>query len=143
VKTLREVLTESDRAGVAVGHFNISELVALKAVTAAARELNVPVLVGVSEGERDFMGVRQVAALVRSIYAETPRSCMGLLLAVAVVIGVAQSGLRGVAQMDRVLGWRGRFFGGRFRVGGLRIGASVHLARRSDTADAGHTGCSS
>jgi fructose-bisphosphate aldolase class II len=42
-------------------------LVALKAVYSAAREVKVPVLVGVSEGERDFIGVHQIAALVRSI----------------------------------------------------------------------------
>jgi fructose-bisphosphate aldolase class II len=33
----------------------------------AAQEINTPVLVGVSEGERDFLGVHQIAALVRSI----------------------------------------------------------------------------
>jgi len=42
-------------------------LVALKAVYLGARELKVPVLVGVSEGERDFIGVHQIAALVRSM----------------------------------------------------------------------------
>jgi fructose-bisphosphate aldolase, class II len=41
--------------------------VALKAVYSAARELNVPVIVGVSEGEREFIGVPEIAALVRSI----------------------------------------------------------------------------
>src|SRR5881628_3133107 len=40
------------------------------AVFASARELNVPVLVGVSEGEREFLGVRQIAALVRSLREE-------------------------------------------------------------------------
>jgi ketose-bisphosphate aldolase len=67
MKTLREVLQEAERSGVAIGHFNFSELVVLKAVTESARDLNVPVLVGVSESEREFIGVRQVAALVRSI----------------------------------------------------------------------------
>jgi fructose-bisphosphate aldolase class II len=42
----------------------------LKAVFAAARELKVPVMVGVSEGEREFFGVRQIAALVRSLREE-------------------------------------------------------------------------
>ena len=42
----------------------------MKAVFASARELNVPVLVGVSEGEREFLGVRQIAALVRSLREE-------------------------------------------------------------------------
>ncbi len=50
-----------------MGHFNVSDSTTLKAVYLAARELNVPVLVGVSEGERDFIGVRQIAALIRSI----------------------------------------------------------------------------
>jgi fructose-bisphosphate aldolase class II len=67
MKSLQQVLAEADQQGVAVGHFNISDLVALKAVCQAAKELDVPVLVGVSEGERDFMGVHQAAALVRSL----------------------------------------------------------------------------
>jgi fructose-bisphosphate aldolase, class II len=70
MKTLRDVLEDAERAKAAVGHFNISDLVTFKAVTESARELSVPVLVGVSEGEREFMGVHQVAALVRSIREE-------------------------------------------------------------------------
>ena len=70
MKTLRNVLVDSEKSRTAVGHFNISDLVALKAVAEAARGLNVPVIVGVSEGERDFVGVRQAAALVRSIRDE-------------------------------------------------------------------------
>jgi fructose-bisphosphate aldolase class II len=41
--------------------------VALKAVFEAARELTVPVIVGLSEGEREFVGARQIAAFVRSL----------------------------------------------------------------------------
>ncbi|HEY6291807.1 MAG TPA: class II fructose-bisphosphate aldolase [Terriglobia bacterium] len=70
MKTLREVLQDADRAHVAVGHFNISDLVGLQAIVAAAHELNLPVLVGVSEGERAFMGVPQVSALVKSLREE-------------------------------------------------------------------------
>lgn len=69
--TLRQVLDEAERQRTAVGHFNVSDLVALKAVAEAARELRVPVLVGVSEGEREFLGVRQTVALVRSIREES------------------------------------------------------------------------
>jgi fructose-bisphosphate aldolase class II len=39
-------------------------------VFAAARELNVPVLVGLSESEREFVGTREIAALVRSLREE-------------------------------------------------------------------------
>jgi fructose-bisphosphate aldolase class II len=68
--SLRNLLQEAQENGVAIGHFNISDLVLLKAVFAAARELNVPVLVGLSEGEREFVGVRQIAAFVRSLREE-------------------------------------------------------------------------
>src|SRR5215475_4299032 len=67
---LRDVLDQAQKNGVAIGHFNVADLVLLKAVFAAARELKVPVLVGASEGEREFIGVRQIAALVRSLREE-------------------------------------------------------------------------
>ena len=67
---LREILKRAQSNGVAVGHFNISDSVQLKAVFSAAQELKVPVLIGVSEGEREFIGVRQIAALVRSLRDE-------------------------------------------------------------------------
>jgi len=67
---LRDVLQETQKNGVAIGHFNIADLVLLKAVFAAAQELKVPVMVGASEGEREFIGVRQTAALVRSLREE-------------------------------------------------------------------------
>jgi fructose-bisphosphate aldolase class II len=67
---LRDVLEQSQKNGVAIGHFNIADLVLLKAVFSSAQELKVPVLVGVSEGEREFIGVRQITALVRSLREE-------------------------------------------------------------------------
>jgi fructose-bisphosphate aldolase class II len=70
MRLLRDVLEETQKNRVAIGHFNIADLVLLKAVFTSAQELNVPVLVGASEGEREFMGVRQVAALVRSLREE-------------------------------------------------------------------------
>jgi fructose-bisphosphate aldolase, class II len=70
MQTLRSVLEQAQKNGVAVGHFNVSDLVLLKAVFAAAQKLNVPVMVGVSEGEREFIGVRQIGALVRSLREE-------------------------------------------------------------------------
>lgn len=67
---LRDLLQDAQQTGRAIGHFNISDLVLLKAVFAAARELNVPVLVGLSEGEREFVGARPIAAFVRSLREE-------------------------------------------------------------------------
>ena len=66
----RDALKQSQTEGVAIGHFNVSDLVLLKAVSAAGQELKVPIVVGVSEGEREFIGVRQIAALVRSLREE-------------------------------------------------------------------------
>src|ERR1700751_4183801 len=70
MRQLRDLLQEAQQNGVAIGHFNVSDLVLLKAVFAAARELNAPVLVGLSEGEREFVGTGQIAALVRSLREE-------------------------------------------------------------------------
>lgn len=70
MKTLRQVLQEAETNGVAIGHFNISDLVTLKAVFEAARDLNVPVVVGASEGERRFMGVREVVVMVKTLREE-------------------------------------------------------------------------
>lgn len=70
IKTLKECVREAQEKKVAVGHFNISNTEGLWAVFRAAQALSVPVIIGVSEGERDFIGVRQVAALVKSIREE-------------------------------------------------------------------------
>jgi fructose-bisphosphate aldolase class II len=70
MKTLAEYIQDAEEKKVAIGHFNISNLEGLWAIFNAARKLNVPVIIGVSEGEREFVGVRQVAALVRSLRDE-------------------------------------------------------------------------
>jgi fructose-bisphosphate aldolase, class II len=66
MQSLRDALKQSRDRGVAIGHFNVSDWVLLKAVLEAAQELRVPVVVGASEGERTFFGVRQIAAVVKS-----------------------------------------------------------------------------
>src|SRR5579862_1888978 len=70
MQELKSVLKKAQQEGVAVGHFNVSDLVALNAVFTAAQELKVPVIVGASEGERAFMGVTQIAAVVKSLRDE-------------------------------------------------------------------------
>ena len=68
--TLREVLKYAETEGIAIGHFNVSDWVTLKAVFESARERNAPVIVGVSESERHFLGVRQIAATIKSLREE-------------------------------------------------------------------------
>ncbi|MBI2506785.1 MAG: class II fructose-bisphosphate aldolase family protein [Candidatus Colwellbacteria bacterium] len=70
MKSLREVITDAESKRIAVGHFNVSDITAFKAITEAARELNVPVIIGTSEGEAEFIGFKQAAALVGSLREE-------------------------------------------------------------------------
>ena len=67
MKTLRECLAEAQAKKVAIGHFNISNLETLWGIFNAAKSLELPVIIGLSDGERDFVGVRQAVALVKSL----------------------------------------------------------------------------
>ena len=70
MKTLKQIIQDAEKNKIAIGHFNISNIEDLWGIFNAARELNVPVIIGASEGERKFVGTRQVVALVRSLREE-------------------------------------------------------------------------
>ncbi len=63
-------MKDADSQHVAVGHFNISNIEGVWAVARAGKSLGLPVIIGVSEGERDFVGPAQVRAVVSSIRDE-------------------------------------------------------------------------
>lgn len=65
--SLIEYVEEARKKKVAVGHFNVSTLDGVWAIADAAKRLNLPVIVGVSEGERDYVGVQEIAAVVKAI----------------------------------------------------------------------------
>ena len=67
MKTLREYIDDADKRGVAIGHFNISNLEALHGIYNAAKKLNLPVIIGLSEGEEEFVGREEAVALVKKI----------------------------------------------------------------------------
>ncbi len=73
MKTLREYIKDAENKGVAIGHFNISNLEALHAIYNAAKKLGtelgreMPVIIGVSEGEEKFAGREEVVALIKTI----------------------------------------------------------------------------
>ncbi len=73
MKNLKELIKEAEENKRAIGHFNVSEFTALKAIFEAAIEISkyqnteLPIIIGVSEGERDFIGLRQIAALIKSL----------------------------------------------------------------------------
>lgn len=70
IKTLREYTKEARENKKAIGHFNVSNLEGVYAIFEAAKSLNLPVIVGVSEGERDFVGVRVIASVIKKIREE-------------------------------------------------------------------------
>jgi fructose-bisphosphate aldolase class II len=64
MRTLKEVIFAYKKEGKAIGHFNISDSNQLHAVAHAAKDAKLPVVVGLSEGEREFFPLREVRALV-------------------------------------------------------------------------------
>lgn len=64
MKSLKDWLAWAEEKHVAIGHFNVSDSEGFKAVCEAATALDVPVIIGVSEGERSFFGVAEIHALV-------------------------------------------------------------------------------
>mgnify|MGYP003394088865 CR=1 FL=1 len=70
MQSLRDVISDAASRGGVIWHFNFSELSALKAAARVVRELNVPIIMGLSEGERSFVGLREAVALIKSYRAE-------------------------------------------------------------------------
>jgi fructose-bisphosphate aldolase class II len=64
MRTLREAISDYQKAGAAIGHFNISDSNQLHAIAEAAKETNLPVIIGLSEGEREFFPLAHARALV-------------------------------------------------------------------------------
>lgn len=65
--SLKETIQKAEKDKRAVGHFNISDTEGLWAIFNAARSLEVPVIIGVSEGEREFIGLKQAVALISNL----------------------------------------------------------------------------
>lgn len=64
--TLKEEILQAKAEGWAIGHFNISDSTQFNAIMRAAERADVPVVVGVSEGEGEFLGLHNAVALVQS-----------------------------------------------------------------------------
>jgi fructose-bisphosphate aldolase class II len=67
MKTLRKYIKEAEEKKVAIGHFNISSLEGLHGIYNAAKKLNVPVIIGLSEGEEDFVGKNEAVGMIKEI----------------------------------------------------------------------------
>lgn len=76
MKSLKKYIEDAEKRKVAIGHFNISDLAGLKAIFGAAKKLSdevgrqIPIIIGLSDGERGFVGIKQAAVLVKSFQKE-------------------------------------------------------------------------
>jgi len=73
-KNLRNYLKKAEKEKWAIGQFNVSNLEILRAIILAAQKLKSPVLIGTSEGESKFLGLKQAVALVKSFKKKTKLS---------------------------------------------------------------------
>lgn len=65
-----ETIIEYKNAGKAIAHFNISNLDQARAIVEVAEELKQPVIIGASEGEREYMGIEMVRTIVNELNQE-------------------------------------------------------------------------
>ncbi|MDO8442958.1 MAG: class II fructose-bisphosphate aldolase [bacterium] len=70
MKNLHELIKQAEKNKVAIGHFNVSDSMALKAIFESAQELEVPVIIGTSEGEADFLERNLASAMVQRLRAD-------------------------------------------------------------------------
>lgn len=65
MKTLKEEILKAEKEGRALGHFNFPNLEIFNAILDASGEIGESVILGTSEGEREFVGTENAIALVR------------------------------------------------------------------------------
>ena len=70
MQTLRAVIGETHGQGKAIAHFNMSDSNQLEAIAQASRETMMPVIVGLSEGEREFFPLSHTRALINEYNKE-------------------------------------------------------------------------
>lgn len=77
MQTLSEILKKAGEGKKAIGHFNISNLEQLKAILDAVKEMNAvrpgrdnAVMIGLSEGERNFFGIKMAVEAVKVFQEE-------------------------------------------------------------------------
>jgi fructose-bisphosphate aldolase class II len=68
--TLREAIQAAQAHGTAIGHFNVSDSNQLKALAEAAKETGLPIIAGLSEGEREHFPLAHAHALVDQYRAQ-------------------------------------------------------------------------
>lgn len=73
MKNLKYWIEEAEKNNYAIGHFNVSNIEMLHGVYNAGRRLSeevgekIPIIIGVSEKERDFLGKEEIVLLIKNI----------------------------------------------------------------------------
>lgn len=67
---LDEILKKAISEHWAVGHFNISNIEQLRAIMNGAKDLKCPIMIGASEGERKFIGLKQAVVMIKAFKEE-------------------------------------------------------------------------
>ncbi|HCI05174.1 TPA: tagatose-bisphosphate aldolase [Patescibacteria group bacterium] len=62
---LKDYLDKAVQTKTAVGHFNVSNWEGIKAIREVCFELKAPIVIGLSQGEAEFMGIDEVAEVVK------------------------------------------------------------------------------
>lgn len=68
--SLKEYVANARARGAAIAHFNIAELTTLHAIIDVVRSTLQPVIIGTSEGEREWIGAHQAVKLIKSYREE-------------------------------------------------------------------------
>ncbi len=68
--TTKQLFQKAEQGGYAIGQFNVSTADQIKAIIKVVARLRSPVILGASEGERDFLGQRQVVKLCEAYEEE-------------------------------------------------------------------------
>lgn len=70
MQPLREVINQYRARGAAIGHFNFSDSNQLKAIAEASKETGLPVVAGLSEGEREYFTLVEARGLIDAYIKE-------------------------------------------------------------------------
>lgn len=66
-----EILQKAKKEGYAIGAFNVSSIETLKAVSQAAQKLKSPIILEASDGEVNYIGIKELVALVKIYRLDT------------------------------------------------------------------------
>ncbi len=62
---LRDYLQKTDQQKIALGHFNVSTIEVFNSIVKISAKLDLPVIIGVSQGEANFFGIENISQLVK------------------------------------------------------------------------------